>query len=323
MTPPPAAPKPLEGDALVVHAPRTPTPLISVVLPTYNRVQRLKGSIESVLAQTVADFELIIVDDGSADGTAELVDQFAARDPRVCLVQQKNLKLPKALNNGFRLARGALRTWTSDDNRYFPDAFELLSKALTADPNLALVHGEMLARTEQGALYTPTPDPADFWRFNKVGAAFMYRTRHAEQVGEYDTQLFMAEDYDYWLRLSKVGGVKHLPFIIYEYAHHAGSLTNSRRLAHIQALENLARKHLSLRTTSPRQIGRLVSTVSGNYRRYGYHREAWLAALFACRCAPLSPLPWKSLLLSLAARLLFRSPDAERRLRETMGRGLP
>ncbi len=312
----------LDGQAEIVRAPQIAAPRISAVLPTYNRVGRLGGSIESVLAQTEASFELIVVDDGSADGTADLVLRFADRDPRVGLIRQRNLRLPRALNNGFRLARGEFRTWTSDDNRYFPDAFAQLGAALTADPALALVHAEMLARTDAGATYTPTPNPADFWHSNKVGAAFMYRTDHALRIGEYDTELFLAEDYDYWLRLSQSGGVRHLPFIVYEYAFHKGSLTESRRKAHIEALESLARKHLALGVATPAQISRLVTSVSGNFRRYGYHPEAWRAARFALRLAPASPLAWKSALLALGARILFRDPEAERRLRERLGRGL-
>jgi glycosyltransferase involved in cell wall biosynthesis len=314
--------RPLEGDAVVVHPSRISTPLISVVLPTYNRVGMLRAAIESVLAQTETRFELIVVDDGSSDGTSELVAEFAKRDERVGLIRQTNLRLPRALNNGFRAARGELRTWTSDDNRYFPDAFALLSRALLDDPQLALVHAEMLSRTRDGALYVPTKNPTDHWHSNKVGAAFMYRAVLADRAGEYDPEIFLGEDYDYWLRLGLVGGVRHLPFIVYEYAFHEGSLTSSRRKAHIEALEKIARKHLELGSATPRQISRLATTVAGNYRRYGYRRDALRMAWFAWRLSPASPLALKSVTLAFVAAIIFRHPAAERRLRAAMGKEL-
>lgn len=314
--------RPLEGDAVVVHPPRISAPLISVVLPTYNRVGMLRAAIESVLAQTETRFELIVVDDGSSDSTSELVTEFAKRDARVGLIRQTNLRLPRALNNGFRAARGELRTWTSDDNRYFPDAFALLSRALLDDPQLALVHAEMLSRTRDGALYVPTKNPSDHWHSNKVGAAFMYRAVLADQAGEYDPEIFLGEDYDYWLRLGLVGGVRHLPFIVYEYAFHEGSLTSSRRKAHIEALEKIAHKHLALGSATPRQISRLATTVAGNYRRYGYRRDALRTAWFAWRLSPMSPLALKSVALALMAAIIFRHPAAERRLLAALGKEL-
>src|SRR5215468_4846876 len=103
-------------------------PLVSVVLPTYNGSRYLRGAVESVLAQTLADFELIVVDDCSTDATPALVAELAARDPRIIAVRHEaNRKLPGALNTGFARARGRYFTWTSDDNLYAPAALARLA----------------------------------------------------------------------------------------------------------------------------------------------------------------------------------------------------
>ena len=92
-------------------------PDVSIVLPTYKRAHVLAGAIRSVLRQSFARLELIVVDDNSPDNTREVVASFD--DPRIRYVRNDpNLKLPRALNRGFALARGAYLTWTSDDNFY-------------------------------------------------------------------------------------------------------------------------------------------------------------------------------------------------------------
>ena len=107
------------------------TPLVSIVLPTYKRAHVLPNAIRSVLNQTYANLELIIVDDNSPDDTPEVVKSF--RDARVKYVRNEpNLKLPRALNKGFSLARGTYLTWTSDDNLFADDAIEKMVARLQA-----------------------------------------------------------------------------------------------------------------------------------------------------------------------------------------------
>ena len=86
--------------------------LVTVVLPVFNQADMLAESIDSVLAQTYAPFELIVLDDGSTDDVDAVFAEYSD-DPRVRLLRQPNQKLPKALSNAFRFARGEFRTWTS------------------------------------------------------------------------------------------------------------------------------------------------------------------------------------------------------------------
>src|ERR1043165_1952652 len=94
-------------------------PVISIVLPSFNGSTYLSKSIDSCLSQTYSNLELILVDDASTDDTPRIMQQYAAQDSRVRVLQNAtNRKLPASLNIGFRAARGRYLTWTSDDNLY-------------------------------------------------------------------------------------------------------------------------------------------------------------------------------------------------------------
>src|SRR5215470_8388474 len=94
-------------------------PRVSVLLPTYNRAHYLAEAIQSALDQTYADLEVVVVDDGSTDNSAELVRRFA--DPRVRLFRQENRGISAALNTAFRAARGRYIAILNSDGRWLPE----------------------------------------------------------------------------------------------------------------------------------------------------------------------------------------------------------
>src|SRR5688500_7457139 len=98
-------------------------PAISIVLPTHNGAKYLAGAIESTLAQTRPDWELIIVESDSTDATPQIAARYAAQDVRIRVIQHPKAagRLPGALNAGFAIARGRYHTWLSDDNEFFPE----------------------------------------------------------------------------------------------------------------------------------------------------------------------------------------------------------
>lgn len=105
--------------------------LISIVLPVYNGEKYLRESIDSVLAQTYKNWELLIVDDCSTDSSAAIAKEYASKDRRIYYYRnENNLRLPRNLNKGFRLAKGDYLTWTSDDNKFKPMALEKMYDAL-------------------------------------------------------------------------------------------------------------------------------------------------------------------------------------------------
>ena len=108
------------------------TPMISIVLPVYNGERNLADSIVSCLEQTYRNFEIIIVNDCSTDRTLQIATEFALKDDRIKIVSNStNRKLPASLNVGFKHSKGDFLTWTSDDNRYKPNALaEMLNQIM-------------------------------------------------------------------------------------------------------------------------------------------------------------------------------------------------
>ena len=217
--------------------------MISVILPVYNCEKYLEEAVNSVLSQTYTNLELIIVDDGSTDNSGKIADSFMA-DDRVRVIHQKNMKLPKALNNGFGAARGEFLTWTSADNRMLPTCLEILTTELARDIECDMVYGNMRLIDENGNIlrgygwyeFPPLsgnvilPDSTDSLNTvanNTIGAAFLWR-RSAECVlNGHSEHKFMLEDYDYFMRMNSLFSIRHTVHKkpIYEYRFHSDSLT--------------------------------------------------------------------------------------------------
>lgn len=201
---------------------------VSVVLPVFNGSKRVSKAIESVLEQSYANLELIIVDDCSTDNTMDVLRSYANKDARIKIYENKvNQKLPRTLNNGFSHATGDYLTWTSDDNTYKSNAIEKMVQYLDEHPNIDMVYADFdivdLDGTfrETRRLYEP-----DELRFrNVVGACFLYTKKLAVKVGEYDPDLFLAEDYEYWIKAYFKGNLRHMQEVLYNYGLHDDSLS--------------------------------------------------------------------------------------------------
>src|SRR5215207_3906792 len=114
-------------------------PSISVIMPVYNTERFVAETTESVLGQTFRDFELIAIDDGSADRSREILETFAKRDPRVRVVSRANKGLVATLNEGLALATAPLVARMDADDLCDPRRFELQAKALNDDQSLVAV----------------------------------------------------------------------------------------------------------------------------------------------------------------------------------------
>lgn len=215
-------------------------PRISVVLPTYNRTQFLRQAIDSVLAQTRTDWELIIVDDHSdVPEVATVISEYAQRDARIqAIYHETNRRLPAALNTGFASARGDLLTWTTDDNVYEPQALQVMAERLEADADLAMAYTEYLRIDEHGRVLGPgftLPPDQLLSRGNCIGPCFLYRRALRDAVGDYADDTFMAEDHDYWLRASQHGRMALIDQPLYRYRVHGDSLSVTGRQAQAMA----------------------------------------------------------------------------------------
>lgn len=210
-------------------------PGVSVVLPTYNQAEYLPLALDSVLSQTWQDRELIVVNDGSTDDTSRILDAYEQRYG-FTVIHQENQGLPRALNNGFRRARGRYLTWTSSDNVMLPRMLKVLVDTLDRHPRVGLVYADWAVIDEQGDVIGEV-ETLDFdqhllMRTNYINACFLYRRECQDRLGLYDPQYVQAEDWEYWWRISCSFGVMHVPQVLYQFRVHSSSLTETEVLAH-------------------------------------------------------------------------------------------
>ena len=204
--------------------------LISIVLPVYNGEAYLEESIKSILRQTYSCFELIIVNDCSTDMTETIIRRYMEEDDRIILISNcENQRLPKSLNIGFAVSKGQYLTWTSDDNLYYPEALEKMVNYLKCHKEDGLVYADMNLIDETGRIIGCRKSrEGDYYKYNCIGACFLYKKECKDVVGEYNSERFLVEDYDYWLRIAKSFKIGHLPEFLYKYRFHNNSLTFSR-----------------------------------------------------------------------------------------------
>lgn len=194
------------------------TPCVSIVLPTYNGEAFLHESLQSCLNQTLRDLEVIVVVDGSTDGTEHIL--AACADERLRVVRQGNEGLPAALNAGFALAKGRLWSWTSDDNVFLPEAMEVMARYLEQNPQTAMVCTDFLVMDETGR--TTSYDRRNW-------ACFLYRAEAAALAGPYRPEFTLVEDVDFFLRLRHYAGrIDRLHRPYYKYRQNRRGLSGTQ-----------------------------------------------------------------------------------------------
>ena len=203
--------------------------LVSIVLPVYRGAHYLPEALDSCLAQTHGNLQIVVVNDASPDETPEVLARYARQDDRIVAVHNpKNLRLPGALNVGFARTSGELLTWTSHDNVYAPRAIETLVRYLCTWPDIDFVYSAYRPIDENGipgagVIHASPPWNAAFW--NPFGPYFLYRRRVYESTGEFRPDMEYLEDYEYWVRVSKRFRMMRLPWPLYDYRKHLDSMT--------------------------------------------------------------------------------------------------
>lgn len=227
-------------------------PLISVILPVYNGERYLAAAVQSILAQTCADFELLIVDDGSTDSTADIVRQFAAADARVRVLWQDHGGIVAGLNRGLAEARGELIARMDADDIARPERFAKQVEFLRRHPACVAMGTAMLYVDPEGApidTQETETDPDTLLRNllllnpdGKSGLAHptvMMRRTVVLAVGGYRSNFEATEDIDLWLRLAERGSLGNVAEVLLDYRLHEESVSHRRRATQ-------ARNHLAL-----------------------------------------------------------------------------
>jgi len=208
-------------------------PRVSVLMPVRNGAQWLPVAIDSVLAQTLPDFELLVIDDGSTDRTPEIVADYAARDARLRPIRQEALGLVAALNRGLTEARADLIARLDADDLALPERLAQQVAAMDANPRLNLLGSWAEVIDGEGRAtgrLTPPSEPQHLRdtlaRTNPfIHSSVMLRADVVRSLGGYRRAFEAAEDYDLWLRLSEHGDMAIASDILVRYREHGGNVT--------------------------------------------------------------------------------------------------
>jgi glycosyltransferase involved in cell wall biosynthesis len=232
---------------------------LTVLLAVYNGEQYVGKTIESILSQSYRDYEFLIVDDGSLDGTPKILQHYAQRDPRIRLLRHDNHGVGYTLNRGINEARGRLLAQIGADDLALPGRLQKQVDFLEGNPDYVLVGGYLriidpLDRPI-GLRKYPTNDRELRERmllYNPFGApSLMFRRDEAIAAGGFTTRFWTCEDYDFAFRLAKRGKVANLSEPLTAYRFHPDS-TKSRNTT------------LQLRDT--------LRTKRAAYAEYGYRQ---------------------------------------------------
>jgi len=204
------------------------SPTISVLMPVYNGGRFLEAALDSVLAQTFTDFELIAIDDGSRDGSSEVLARFAARDPRVRVFTQENRGIVASLNRALALGRAPLVARMDADDVARPDRFAKQVACLREHADIAVLSGAMELIDANGAplrvdTFPTSPEAVARELLERCCVshpAVMARTEVLRSVGGYRRAAQHAEDYDLWLRIAEIGRIANLPDVLLAYRMH-------------------------------------------------------------------------------------------------------
>jgi len=209
--------------------------MVSVVIPTYNYAHFVAGAVESALAQTYLDREVIVVDDGSTDDTR---DRLALYEGRIRYIHQENRGLSAARNTGIRAARGALVAFLDSDDVWHPKKLAVQARYLERHFEVALLASDHLDMQtgEIGEVDWPQVDetrsiPAREITFEQlvVGSRFgacgvVARRWCFDEVGFFDETLRSAEDVDMWVRIASRFPVAKQEVPLWVYRHHGTSM---------------------------------------------------------------------------------------------------
>ena len=250
------------GDGL----PEDLLPKISVVIPSYNCAAFLRETIESVLAQTFSDFEIVVVDDGSTDATAEVVKPY---ESRINYIYQSNKGLPGARNTGIGASRGEFIALLDADDAWKPNKLERQMPRF-ADPEVGIVYSDFCVRYSDGrfreSYLADRPLAAEGFVLERyIQSRFLFpstmilRRTCLEEFGGFDEEMLAAEDIELFTRICsrwKVALVNEPLVVRYEGEHNITSNQGKMSRYTILALQKVLQKQADLRPSDREAISR-------------------------------------------------------------------
>jgi len=298
------------------------SPVVSIVLPTYNRLPLLRETVASVLSQTLNDWELIVVDDGSTDDTVAWLESLD--DARLVIVQEAHTGNRSRLRNlGVARSGAPWIAFLDSDDLWLPDKLATQLDRLSAHPNcrwsctgVRFIDGEGNPIAQRaGAPYRAQSG----WILERLltftAAATMttlivHRSLF-DDVGGFDETFLLREDYEFELRLAAHSEIHALEEALTIVRHHATRTSTTKRLAELHRGSEMVFRKVALGTTDPRiraicrrQCAAQLVSRARALSREGEHREALASAGRAIWHAPFAAETWRS--AASCALRLFR-----------------
>jgi glycosyltransferase involved in cell wall biosynthesis len=304
------------------------TPLLSVILPVYNGGKYVRDSVRSILDQTEKNFELLLCDDGSTDGTLEVAQEIAKSDPRVRFFQTNRAKLFGVCNRMLKEARGEFLARMDHDDISLPQRFAEEIALMQSNPQLAVVGVWLYIIDPEGrriSNYFPPTDDAALQELCLDGhcpinePASMMRTELVRKVGGWREDMGVCADVDLWLKLGEVGklGMVSKPLQCYRYheksqSHKAGATKRQDVLTQI-CREAMKRRNITGRTPNPPIWPPPAAERYQQYLQYGWwafrYGDRSTAAVYGWRAVRNKPLDLKAWRL-LACAVIKPMPPA-------------
>jgi hypothetical protein len=209
-------------------------PMVSVLMPVYNGERYVAQAVESILAQTFTNFEFIIIDDGSTDASGSILQSFADRDDRICLIRRDNKGLIKTLNEMLKLAKGEFLARMDADDISTPTRLERQIEFLTHHPDVVCVGGAYELMDSKGRTVmtaTMPQDNAEIQHMILIGRTIinhpcaMIRRAALMAIGGYDETMLTVEDLDMLLRLGEIGKLANIKEVVLRYRFHTNSVS--------------------------------------------------------------------------------------------------
>jgi glycosyltransferase involved in cell wall biosynthesis len=229
--------------------PKVSNPKISIIVPSYNRAEFIEATLVSIQNHTFKDFEVIFIDDGSTDNTAELVKAFCDKDPRFKYFKQENSERAVARSYGLGLATADLLCLVDSDDLWYSHKLEKQVEVMDADPSVALCYAAVNRIDMEG---NPTKTSSrqhqglsgfifyDLLMRNFIPSVTpMFRKKAFEKVGSQVTEFIPYEDWDFWLKFSRQGKFHHISEPLGDYRLHPGQSVKNVRAEHIEKVTTL------------------------------------------------------------------------------------
>lgn len=305
-------------------------PAISVVIPAYNAERTLGETLQRALAQTLRDIEVLVIDDGSTDGTAQIASTTG--DPRVRTISVSNGGVARARNRAIQAVSGEIIAFLDADDLWMPTKLERQLELMTARPDVGMCFTSTVridaASTPLGL--TTARGYEDWSEALLLGSnlvtgscsSAMVRTVLARQTGGFDPRLSQCADWDFWLRLSQVTRFAAIDELLVLYRVHPGSMSNNVALLERDTFAVLDKFYGRPQSARYEPIRRKVYSnhwmiCAGSYLHAAQPGQAIRCLVKGLRACPRNigrplgvPIRWSRRIMRRSRRSEHRSPSA-------------